>query len=141
MLEENIDNLINITPTDIEKKIQKIKGLNLETISCDGIFNEIKDLMAGYKLVYFPGRNYLVYRAGIEKGDRDFQKVSDLWYPPKDKVKKISRANFIGESVFYCSNKPETAVLELYPNKDDIVAIMECKINAKELEIALKELA
>lgn len=53
-----------------------------------------------------------VYRVRkIDPGDTHGM-ASDVWHPPPSCVKKIGRANGIGEAVFYCSLDPATAIEE-----------------------------
>lgn len=126
---------MKVTIEDIKAKIQQIKNLDLEKVLFDDVFYLVRDLMLGYKSVAFPARNFKVYRARINKEVENFQKVSDLWYPPKDAVKEFNRANNLRESIFYCSNNIGTSVLELRPSKGDIVSIIECQINTDKLAI------
>lgn len=47
--------------------------------------------------------------------------IKFLKYPPADKVSKYGRANLIGQSVFYCTSNPITALNEMKPQLGDLI--------------------
>lgn len=49
------------------------------------------------------------------------QQVSFLKYPPPNKVSKYGRANLIGQSVFYSTSNPITAMKEMKPQVGDLI--------------------
>jgi hypothetical protein len=53
-----------------------------------------------------------VYRVRKIEAGYTHALANDVWHPPADCVKKIGRANDIGESVFYCAFDPKTAIEE-----------------------------
>lgn len=119
---------------DIEKKIvNNIKNLNLEMTSFNYVYKCVRDLMVGYSIIDFPGKPVCVYRARINIGGNKIRNIGELWYPPANLIHDIGRANKKGESVFYCSNNVETAVLEKCPEKNDVVTVMECRIKNLKL--------
>ncbi len=55
-------------------------------------------------------------------------KPSLLKNPPKEKVTKLGRANFIGQSIFYAAFDPLTIMDELKPNVGDMLTISKWQI-------------
>lgn len=124
----------------VRDKINSIKKIDLGSTSCEQVVVALKELLEGYLLVRMP-LNSVVFRGRrnkLEKGKvTDFLKIKELSYNPKRKeIIKIGRANFIEQSVFYCSAKRETLVKELHPKKGDTVTILKWKIqNPKKLKV------
>lgn len=52
-----------------------------------------------------------------------FINEKEYWNPPPDSIKSIGRCNDIGESLFYCSNEFETAILEIRPEVGRFVSV------------------
>lgn len=90
----------------------------------DFIYSDISDLSVGeikqkmlsfyttYNVITANIASATVYRVRkIEAGDAHARE-SDVWHPPAECIKRINRANDIGESVFYCALDPETAIQE-----------------------------
>lgn len=54
-------------------------------------------------------------------GNERLSLIRFLKYPPQNKVTKYGRANLIGQSVFYCTTNPITALNEIKPKIGDLV--------------------
>ncbi len=52
-----------------------------------------------------------------------FTNEKEFWNPASEYIKRLGRCNDIGESLFYCSNEFETAVLEVRPNKGKFISV------------------
>lgn len=110
----------------IESYIEYARGLDIKNLS----INEIQAVY-GRLLYFFDIRMTLcqfyplLYRARITKSDN----LSDLLYPPANKVATIGRCNDKQESLFYCSNSFVTSVLEIKPQVNDIVTVLQLEVH------------
>lgn len=127
---------------EIKREISNIKRLNLKKLQFSYVYKQVSNLMMrNYSNIEARYKNKFYYRARINEGGQHFDRVGDLWYPPKHKT-KINRANTEGRPVFYCSDTLETAVLEVNLSKGDVVTIMQCaikdwKVNINKLRIVV----
>ncbi len=70
-----------------------------------------------------------LYRARQHKqknGQNDdyiFTNEKEYWNPPKGYISQLGRCNDIGESMFYCSNHFETAILEVRPIQGQFITV------------------
>ena len=70
--------------------------------------------------------NQTLFRARIGS----FDDLPDVLYPPCHLVTRHGRLNGIGETTFYCSNRKDTAVLELRPSVGDLITILELSFDS-----------
>lgn len=99
-------------------------------------------LMKSFKLgyngnhsTYGPG-TLLLHRAKLAHESAAYDKVSELWYPPKEHTKH-NRANLPGETIFYCANGNATSILELRPKAGDVISMMTCALSKDPLKVKL----
>ncbi len=57
-----------------------------------------------------------------------FTNSTELWAPPRKKIKRQGRCNIIGQSLLYCSSNPLTTLFETKPNTGTEITIMEYKL-------------
>jgi len=127
--------IIKTSYEEIEAKIEKIRELDLKTTLFNDVKKSIIDLMKGYldfTLIY---KDETVFRARPNV----FNNREQLWYPNPKKVKiPMSRANQENQPVFYCSNKFDMPIPEVFSKNGDKITIMECSIKAgKYFKVAL----
>lgn len=53
----------------------------------------------------------------------EFTNEKEYWNPPEKSIESYGRCNDIGESMFYCSNELEVAVVETRPSAGDFVTV------------------
>lgn len=53
--------------------------------------------------------------------NKRIDEIAFLKYPPPNKVSRYGRANLIGQSVFYCTTNPITALNEMNPQIGDLI--------------------
>lgn len=125
----NSDDLIlNVSVNEIKKKINLLRKIDLKVTSFEDVFNSVKDLMGGYKIVPFPGRREYVIRAVNDPDELALRNIKRLWYPPPDQRKFFGRAHKIGDAVFYCASSFKTSILEINIKEGDFVALLKCKV-------------
>lgn len=78
----------------------------------------------------------LLHRARLAHESAAYDKVSELWYPPKEHTKH-NRANLPGETIFYCASGNATSILELRPNVGDVISMMTCTLSKDPLKVKL----
>lgn len=84
--------------------------------------------MNGYSCLTRIIETEYAYRARINSSEKFFKNVNQLWYPPSSKIKKYGRLNRPGQSLFYIAASENTAILEMRPQKGDILTILRCKL-------------
>ena len=71
----------------------------------------------------FPELQRITINKNLFGGDnKRIDETKFLKYPPADKVSKHGRANLIGQSVFYSTSNPITAMKEMKPNVGDLIS-------------------
>ncbi len=58
-----------------------------------------------------------------ESDKYSFTNEKEFWNPPECVIKKIGRCNNIEESMFYCSNQFETAIVEVRPQANKFITV------------------
>ena len=69
----------------------------------------------------FPPLQRVTINKNLFGNNERINEVKYLKYPPADKVSKFGRANLIGQSVFYCTTNPITAMNEMKPQLGDLI--------------------
>lgn len=71
----------------------------------------------------FPELQRITINKNLFGGDnKRIDEAKFLKYPPADKVSKHGRANLIGQSVFYSTSNPITAMKEMKPEVGDLIS-------------------
>jgi RES domain len=127
---------------DIHDSIESVESTDLSSTTADALLPKIKRVVEGYAWFTQTMKLKVAYRARILTNAP--QHISDIWYPPAHKIKKIGRCNDIGESIFYCSEDQGTAILELRPTNGTSLAILQMlpaqqDTGPKVFEIAIAE--
>lgn len=85
----------------------------------------------------FPEVQRITINKNLFGGDnKRIEEVAFLKYPPADKVSRHGRANLIGQSIFYSTSNPITAMKEMKPKVGDLISTSIWK--QKEDEYFLK---
>lgn len=127
--------LTKILKKRIDEAARNIRKLKLDRVNEDHLTEQVRALL---KIGYVSRCLYLnkgkVYRVRSNKDGKLFENVRDLWWPPPEAVKERGRLNRIGQSVFYCSDREDTAVLEKRPVQGEILTILECDLIDPEVQ-------
>lgn len=118
--------------------IKELESISKKLRSVDGSLNSservalIGKIIKGYTTKPLSAIYLGVFRARKNENDKLFSKISELWYPPAE-VTKIGRANCLNNPVFYCSENPNTAIVEMRPKDGDVITGIECKIKTSKI--------
>lgn len=129
-------------------EIEKIKSLDLFSENSYSIISDILSqfrnkwpiMLTTTKVKTDANTQSFLYRCRVNECELRFTKVSQIIYPPDNKV-SFGRANKKGQSVFYCSDTGATCYMELLEGliktgrKNAILTLSEWAIN-KEFEAA-----
>lgn len=103
---------------EVADRIYRAEALDLKAALLEEIDGAVNDCMKGYTSIRFPlamlGLGDL-FRA-VSSRSRSIEMVTDIKYPPPDRVRAYGRANKPGNPVFYSSTDTSTALLEMRPN-------------------------
>ena len=127
------------TPHTIKEQIRELENLDLEAADEDKLYNSALHLLAAYigRQISLNSTNrfYRVRKNSDERLRNDrglewypplFSELRLMWYPPPVACKTRGRVNRAGESVFYCADSIDTAVLEMKPHFGEYLTILEC---------------
>ena len=133
-----IHQLSKVSTFDLRSRIAKFRKLELTRFSQEQVGNRIGRILDGYTTKLIPLILSGVVRARKNSGGGIFNTTAQLWYPPAAKVKKSSRLNAAGESLFYASNRMNAAIYELHPMVGDVFTVMIArpKLRAARLNVA-----
>ncbi|TGE37503.1 hypothetical protein E4K67_12170 [Desulfosporosinus fructosivorans] len=115
---------------DLTEKIKQLSKLDLSKvdITIDYLKMQIGEVIEPL-LEMVIGANFpKVYRARINEDKKSFPNIKDLWYPDKEKIKKLGRFNAIHEQMFYCGTHQLIATSEINAQVGDVVSVMECEL-------------
>jgi hypothetical protein len=115
-------------PGDLARKLNDIRSLDLRNIEIDLLKSLISELMKGYVTITQRLSDNAIYRARLFDSDQNIECVSELWYPPIEKVKTLGRLNRVNKNIFYCSENEGTAILELRPRVGDTITVLKCEL-------------
>jgi hypothetical protein len=115
---------------------RSVKGLisalkNLDLASVDEVYLEsrIRELLnIGYLSRLLNINHPSVYRVRINETPEPFENTKQLWWPPPECIKVRGRLNDVGESVFYCSDSENTAIIEKQPKVGDVLTVLEAEL-------------
>ena len=124
--------------SDIKEEIRTIKELKFEEHSEDNyksFYKQVKEILLGNRQVimapYF-SKSLSLIRAR-KSADKVFHNLGEIWYPPVFDV-TAGRLNFPHKPVFYCSNDITTSLIEVRPQLNDLITIIELDLNVPELQ-------
>lgn len=115
---DNDHPLLKVRLLDLRAKVDRARSMDLKALTDEQVFQRIARLCDGYTKRYDPLFTNLVFRARPQNKGEVFQHVSEVWYPPAEKVSR-GRFNAAGEPVLYVSNRPHAAIFEMRPKVGD----------------------
>lgn len=124
-----------MTLDEINKKIQVLKGKSYKEHSIEnydeylGLAREI--LFGQRSTLISPYYIQSVFRARKSESEKVFHNLGEVWYPPIFDV-KAQRLNFPYKPIFYCSNDITTALIEVSPQRNDFITMIEIHLTSKE---------
>ena len=83
----------------IEQQIKDITVLNRQRVPIEALKQKLSKLMQGYSCITMSLNAPYVFRARKTKPEKFFGQVSELWYPPADRISRYGRLNNIGLSI------------------------------------------
>lgn len=116
---------------DIDKEINDINVYlnNVKELEVENIYDKLTTLISGHYRTTYNIKPKGVFRARKNNEIDEFQRVNQLWYPDWNlidiKFHKYGRCNNVGQSVFYCSTDLSTTIVEIRPNKDDLITTVD----------------
>jgi hypothetical protein len=120
--------LTQISLVEIHNQIKELETLDRQSITIDELKHKISRLMKGHtvrprKIV---AKN--IFRARKTPQNTVFNRVNELWYPRKNLITQYGRCNNINSTIFYCSDRESTAILELRPNIGVYLTILKSQL-------------
>ena len=102
-----------------------VKG-SINEATSKWLHNNLDKLIPFFSSPIFEMRFPKLHRITINKNifggnNQRIEEVKFLKYPPADKVSKHGRANLIGQSLFYSTSNPITAIKEMKPKVGDLI--------------------
>ena len=95
----------------------------LQTMTIESLKNYIRRRIGGYTVAIKDMRTRKLYRGRI-CSERPLT-TDDVSYPTSDKVKKLGRANRVGQSMFYCCVGAFPVFFEIHAKAGDLIALSE----------------
>jgi len=88
-----------------------------------------KKLLPSFVVTTDPNGTEITRAVNYNK-DGDYLNIQDFGPAPSDKINKPGRANFIGQSIFYCSEMPGTSLFEVRPKGNgEYIGLITLKID------------
>lgn len=126
-------NKIHSYSENLKELIQKFENTSVD-LGTDVLKENLRKLLKGYACLTRKMESSYAFRARINSGNKLFKEVKDLWYPPKELIRKPGRLNREGQPIFYVSAFHDIATLEVQPKIGDCVTILRLKLkDAKRL--------
>ncbi len=122
---------------EVRERIRELENLKLDKPSTENFnlyFDKIKEVLNGNRQVLispFYTNSFNCFRARKSKS-KFYDRICDLWYPPPEKVLP-GRLNYPGQAIFYCAIDLDTAVIEVKPELNDIITVIQTRITIPEL--------
>src|SRR5260370_41466400 len=113
----------------MEQGIDAVKKLDLFTVDCAYVENQIRVLLnVGYVSRLLNIRHPVVYRVRINETNEPFKNTREVWWPKPECIKVKGRLNDAAESVFYCSDSENTAIIEKQPRLGAVLTLVEAEL-------------
>lgn len=114
----------------IQQCIENIRRADLKKVSIDDLKQELRDVIEAFAM--FPveieeGKS--IFRAVKHNVDEKGQYITDLkrLYPDPARIKAFSRANRVGQAIYYLSVDEGVALNEIKAGVGDVCTILECR--------------
>lgn len=112
----------------INKQIQELKALDLKTSPFEEVKRRLVQLAYGYSCLTMHLKARNIFRARKTSKDKWFTHISELWYPPAEKVTQMGRLNHAGQSMLYYSDTMNAALYEMRPSIGEYYTILKCRL-------------
>lgn len=109
--------------SDITSRYIRWKKLMEDGASIDEMKKAVFHLITGCYFQTIKCNSGSFFRARKNNGNALFNNVSDLWYPPKEFIKEMGRANRVGQSMMYIGQDGRTTLFEMRLKNDDCVTV------------------
>lgn len=122
----------------IQDQIEELKKFDLledSDTNRDQHFKLAKKLFDGYNPSFvspYDTNSFSCFRARKSSKGTLYDNLSELWYPPASDV-KAGRLNYPNRPIFYCSSDLNSALIEVRPQLNDIVTLLEVGITVPEM--------
>jgi hypothetical protein len=118
----------------IHEEIEKLREIHSKKETpFEAVKASFSSFMNGHSRVPYKISIPEVFRARKNSINLDFTDINELWYPNWDDIDKYKhkygRCNNLGESIFYCSNDFDTTIIECRPQVDEIITVVNLKID------------
>lgn len=136
----------------VKSLIGELESLDLKTVEDSFVQEKILKLLGSYgtsQLGVDPSRRLYRVRknlserlhssSGLEWHPPLFSELKQLWYPLPEHIRVRGRVNGAGQSVFYCANSIDTAVLEMRPKDGEYLTILESGFIDQSVELNVFE--
>lgn len=102
-----------------------VKG-SIDEAKSKCLIENLDNIISFFSSPIFEMRFAELHRVTINKylfygKNQRINEIKFVGYPPAERVKKNGRANYIGQSVFYATTNPITAINEIKPQKGDLI--------------------
>ena len=114
----------------IRSKIQEFQNIDLNQADLEVLKEKISYLLIGHTIttpILMPDWN--LFRGTRKTTKPNF--VSEISYPPNDKIKTYQRANRPGHAMFYCSLSRDVPFFEIGAKPTEHITISKWKITEK----------
>jgi hypothetical protein len=120
---------------DLRRRVTQLRNVDLRTLPQEAVAARVARIIDQYP---FQMRTWMVsgvYRARVNKPGVLFTSASELWYPPRPElVMRASRLNKPGQVLFYATNMPNVAAIELRVHPGDMVTVLVARTRSGTLE-------
>jgi hypothetical protein len=120
--------LSNVSIDSIEQQIRNLNVCDKQSVSINVFKQQLSQLIQGYSCITISIDAPYIFRARKTNPERLFSQVTELWYPPADKILRYGRLNNIGSSLFYSADTEDTALYEMRPQVGDLYTILRCRL-------------
>jgi hypothetical protein len=127
--------LQKVSHADLIARINRARNMDVNILSHSAIHNRIHKIMDGYHTVIIKVATNGIYRARKNIDGQPFLFASDLWYPPASAVRLRGRFNEPGTPVFYASNRPNGAIIEVRPQVGDVITLLVVRTRKPLVEL------
>lgn len=127
-----------MTAKEVKKVLQKLNEFDFSNFD-NNRYRVYKDLFfsAFNELKEFPTRDIDLNgqeftRCRRNENNKLFNEIHEVWSPQKGKG-KMGRLNYKGDPIFYAAHNPATALLEIRPEKEEIITCFTFKLKPPTL--------
>lgn len=126
--EANGNPLNNMPTMEVLSRLEKYKKMDLKRVTKEELFRITMETIPCCNVGMMTYSSEMKFYRVREYFDCDYTDTSQLFYPPKEYVKKMGRLNNIGESMLYVSIDPVTPFHELKAEVDKKYTVICYKI-------------